>query len=341
MTGALLVLLATLATCAAVSYVLRRRSTVLPPAAAPGAGRPRCGGSCTTHGTATAVPDHPEGTPRVNEIHRPDTSPAVREGQTRQFQRDGRNFKAYEAARAGATSLDVHLQAGEIKVHVGGVDRAQVLVSTTDESGRGHSAVMNTAITENGAVLRVHVPDIKGSFSMGGGSFQVNNFGGMHIDGDVIVTGGGNVTVNGRRLGGSSSGETIAPITVEIRLPDRSAVKSDSVSASLNVTGHAARVDAKSTSGDVVVASALEVCAQTTSGDVVAENTANAQITTMSGDIDVAGLTNGAGLSTMSGDIKIEARQECSINATSMSGDIRHSGSRVNASTMSGRIRQR
>lgn len=97
------------------------------------------------------------------------------------------------------------------------------------------------------------------------------------------------------------------------------------------------------------------VVVETMSGDVITRNVSAVRAKTMSGDIEADGVTDDSALKSMSGDIRVTggtlasgsrdvARHGTSgprVTASTMSGDVSGYSVDLNASSMSGRVRNR
>lgn len=97
--------------------------------------------------------------------------------------------------------------------------------------------------------------------------------------------------------------------------------------------------------GRITVRAILEpgsrVVAKTMSGDVVTKGVTSVDAQTMSGDIRAESVSASSRFKTMSGDIRVSGENRPQVIASSMSGDVTGEGVDLNASSMSGRVRQR
>lgn len=236
------------------------------------------------------------------------------------------------AAQDGPVTLDLSLSAGRITVTVEtDRTRAEAWLVTADEDGPSADAVLDARLTADGFRLTVDVPDVPG-----GSTTVVQSGGSVHVTQSAtvvrgsmtgLVIGGGDVFVNGQRVTGNS-GIVVArggsPIHLHVKVPVGSSVSARTRSADVVTAGLLASVSARTTSGDVQVDAATTVRANT-----------------MSGDVTIESLTGPGLVNTMSGDIRAHGSESAELSASSMSGDIRTTGSvRVDASSMSGRVRR-
>ena len=140
------------------------------------------------------------------------------------------------------------------------------------------------------------------------------------------VTGGGNVTINrGQVFGHVNSMVQINGMTIV-----NGVVMNGGGYSSAGITVRA------------ITEPGSDVQVKTMSGDVVTKNVSAVRAQTMSGDIDAIAVSRGASLTTMSGDIHVsgDGTNRPPVKASSMSGDVTGAGVDLDASSMSGRVRQ-
>lgn len=229
----------------------------------------------------------------------------------------------YTATQPGPVTVDLALAAGIIRVHVDNNTHAQITICTTDADGPSADAVNNTHIHEQNGRIIAHVPGTRG---VG----VINSGGGIFVAGDsmsVIQTGYGNaVYVNGVLVqGGGAVVVGGAPIVLDAYLPVGSSLIASTTSADVETSGALDRARVETVSGDIRIGAVASPGLRTTSGGI--------EIDALSGDADVQ---------TVSGDIRINATVPCYVRASSVSGDVRTSGARIDldARSVSGRIRQ-
>ena len=144
---------------------------------------------------------------------------------------------------------------------------------------------------------------------------------------------------------GGNSGRSEGSV-LEVSVPARAAVKVDSVSASVAITGVAGRQLAVDTvSGNVTVrtASPDEASIESVSGDLDLElETASLSLDSVSGDVSVKGrVTGSVDIETVSGDADLTAGRLQRLSLSSVSGDSRvrmalAPGGRVSSDSVSG-----
>jgi hypothetical protein len=241
--------------------------------------------------------------------------------------------RTHTAAQAGPLTLDIELTAGMIRVTVEDRHRAEVTITTAQDTGPTAYAVRNATITDGAGHLTVRLPQ-----HTDGGMTQTVHTSGRGVT--VIQSGG---TVYGTVVGAIVTGGTFysgrdvtitsgnvsigAPITIDVRLPLGSSLTAGTTSADVETFG--------------VLASA-EV--RTVSGDIRIDSTGPADLRSTSGDIRVAFTGTTARAKTVSGDIRVHAlTPDATVHARSVSGDIRVTGTNVdlNARTVSGRVTTR
>lgn len=209
----------------------------------------------------------------------------------------------HTARQAGPIVLHIHTQAADVQVVADPRASGTIIeLATADADGPAVTAIRNARFRDEGR--DVHLTLTEGR---GGGTVVQN------VRGNVVV---GMTMVNGVVIGGghASSGITVRAITEP---------------------------------GSTVVV-------ETMSGDVITRNVTGVRAKTMSGDIEADGVTDDSSLSSMSGDIRVTggsiatgsrdvARRGSAgprVTASTMSGDVTGRGVDLQASSMSGRVRQ-
>lgn len=137
-------------------------------------------------------------------------------------------------------------------------------------------------------------------------------------------------------------GQGRAPeVNVRVALPQGSAVKIDTVSADVRISGQTGAVQHHSASGGVHVDHAREVSARTASGDVQCHTVeADAQISVASGDITLDVVRGSAKVTSASGDILIrEVHGDVKVQAASGDARVGTAHGSVKANTASGDLR--
>ncbi|MEU9396610.1 DUF4097 family beta strand repeat-containing protein [Streptomyces sp. NPDC048324] len=273
--------------------------------------------------------------------------------------------KTFTATADGRIWADVISSIGNVNVTVDAMlKNAEITVRTSDDEGPIADAVRNTTSrehTSNGVnVLEVHIPKINGggtfiggggfsttTMTVGGNTFTFTGSGGVSMIGNDVYMGGKKIVENGRVIaqqgtvvGGTGNGT----ITVDVRLPDLSSFRLDTVSGDLKVTGDLQILDVKSTSGDVEAMGVHTLRGNTTSGDF---EVTRVDVTSVSGDIEI-GAYNGSEfrVNSVSGDVHISATPAATgtLDVSTVSGDVTTRGAdhlRPRVSTVSGRHRRR
>lgn len=287
------------------------------------------------------------------------------------------------AETAGPVTIDAALlgHGGLVTVRAeADCERATLTIHTADEEGEAADAVRAATLRQSGTTLYAGVRGAGGTgggttIITGGGGRRVvqsvvsNNYGSTIIQTGGSITGGifgGNVVINGVRVGGS--GTTVikgsSPIEITAVVPEGSSVTGRTQSADivaegavLNVsgdtqsgdvrTGHVSKATASTQSGDIRIEQAAVIDASTQSGDIRLGRTDVVVGNTMSGDITIADFGGSARLKTMSGDIRAHATAGGDLSANTMSGDITVTATEaaladdldVRTSTMTGRVR--
>ncbi|WP_374778714.1 DUF4097 domain-containing protein (plasmid) [Streptomyces sp. NBC_01310] len=259
-------------------------------------------------------------------------------------------------------------------------ERATVTITTADEDGDAADAVKRATLRPSGTGGVVASVEGRGGSAGGttvitGGGIQSivrGNSGstiviGGNISGGNIVSGGGDVVINGVRFTGGNGATVVQgspPIEITAVVPEGSSLISRTHSADIETLGNMLHVGGHTQSGDFRVTSASQVVASTQSGDVRVEGAANIAVKTksgdirlgrtdvveadtMSGDITISDFGGSARLKTMSGDVRVHATAGGDLSATTMSGDIDVTATQaalgddldVITSSMSGRVR--
>jgi hypothetical protein len=179
------------------------------------------------------------------------------------------------------------------------------------------------------------------TFYSGSGRSTVN-FGSVSA-GRRIVIDGVDMTdvVNQRR-----AEQGIEPCRAVITVPEGSELTATTRAGNIIVSGLMAAVEATTLSGDIIIEhQAGRLVARSTSGDVLACSvTRQLQILTVSGDVKVEDMRCNASLSSVNGDITAVATAGVSVQASTVSGDIRitsagETPALVSASSVSGLVR--
>lgn len=267
---------------------------------------------------------------------------------------------------SGRVDLALDVAHGYIEVWVSASYEATQVVLSPLESSDMEAArlIADVAVIESGERLSVRLPRPRGAFGggmtvarSGGGVVVSQVFGDVHFGGSVV----GATIVNGRVISGGGVVASGGAVRVQVRLPLGSTLMVDSETASVVTTGSLPRLgfrsasgdltadtvallDVETTSGDVSVATVGLGHVRTISGDVELGASRDVVVTTTSGDVDVAELNKTAQVRTVSGDIGVHAVAPSSVDASSVSGDIRISGERgvlvaSSTRTVSGRVR--
>ncbi|MFF5809085.1 DUF4097 family beta strand repeat-containing protein [Streptomyces sp. NPDC012746] len=282
------------------------------------------------------------------------------------------------AEHTGPVTIDAALlgYAGTITVRAeSDCERATLTVRTADEEGEAADLVRDATLRQSGTGgLYASVQGKGGSTSggttiiTGGGRRVVQSFGVItgSVTGMTVI--GGNVTVNGVRIGANANGATIitgaSPIEIIAVVPEGSSVIGRTQSADiitegalLNITGHTqsgdvrtghvAKVLASTKSGDVVVDRAAHISAKSIGGDLRFGRTDVVEAETVGGDIHIADFGGTARLKTVGGDIRVHATAGGDINARTVGGDIDVTATEaalddnldVQSNTVGGRVR--
>ena len=271
-------------------------------------------------------------------------------------------------AHSGRVDLALDVAHGYVEVWTAGsYEDAQVVLSPLEpDDAEAARLIADLAVTESGEKLSVHVPRPRGASGAGmtvirsGGGVVVSQiFGDVHLGGTVV----GATIVNGRVVSAGGVFSSGGGVRVQVFLPLESTLSVESETASVVTTGSLPRLRFRSTSGDLTADRVDLVDADTTSGDVRVAVSRTAQVRTISGDVelgaaddvvvnttsgdvDVAELAKTAGVRSVSGDISVHAVAPSSVDAHTVSGDIRITAERgvmvaSSTRTVSGRVRNR
>lgn len=115
---------------------------------------------------------------------------------------------------------------------------------------------------------------------------------------------------------------------LEIRLPLRSKVQIETVSAEIIAGDVQGELDARSVSGDIAISGRpAEITAQTVSGEItVAAQSDKARVESVSGDLRLEGLRGTLTVSTISGEVSFNGGQCERLRFSSVSGDLSFTG---------------
>jgi hypothetical protein len=210
----------------------------------------------------------------------------------------------HTARQAGPITLHITAQSADVEIVADPrVTGTIIELSTADTEGPAVTAIRNARFRDDGRDVHLTLTEGQGSTVIRGAQV-FGNVGGMTIVNGVVMGGGGY----------ASSGITVRAITEP---------------------------------GSAVVV-------ETMSGDVVTRNVSAVRAKTMSGDIEADGVTDDSSLKSMSGDIRVTGGAVATgsrdvaqrgttgprVSASTMSGDVTGRGVDMNASSMSGRVRQ-
>lgn len=192
--------------------------------------------------------------------------------------------------------------------------------------------------TDTGDRLDVRFPDPPGG-SGGHGNIFVQG-GSLHVSGVSIIN--GDVVMNGVRAGGGG-------LNVTAIVPPGSSVTLRTKTADATVIARRDEIPSlafSTTSGDLNTQGVGNVEAHSISGDVEADEATGAQVNTTSGDIELTRLRGNVNIRTVSGDIDAHCLVSATIQANTVSGDVKVSSEPgvtpdVRASTVSGKTRVR
>lgn len=135
---------------------------------------------------------------------------------------------------------------------------------------------------------------------------------------------------------------------LQLRVPARSQLALDAVSADIRVSDTSGRIDAKSVSGDVeLMVGSGEINASTVSGDLKVQAPAyKTSLNSVSGDLTATGLRGTLSADTVSGNLSLAGGSFKALKLQSVSGDLDlklglDDGGTLNAETLSGDIELR
>lgn len=259
----------------------------------------------------------------------------------------------------GAVNLNVDLTSGVIDVRASDIegDVAQVTLEPMfvgDEVAVG--LIERAEIHMSANAVRVHVPPPPNVGSVVGMQtvYGSNNIVVGNVIGNVVSVGDvyGGITIGGGRgvqVGGAVHiGGSPGQVRVTVTVPTASHVTAKTVSADMIATavGNAefAEVVFTSKSGDLTAVGARRVNAHSISGNITADGAEWMHANSTSGDIRAESLAGNLDARSVSGDVRAHAVVDCSITASSVSGDInitRKAGVMVSvdAGSVSGRVR--
>lgn len=251
--------------------------------------------------------------------------------------------KTLTAENAGPVIADITCPVGRINVTVDpALKCAEVEITGTGDASS--KAARDSHVTERFSAgvryLLVDVPKPQGTvgvqtnvFASSGNvvSFSSNgvvmNGNSVTIGGVEVVRDGVVVAQQGMRVDGVDGG-----ITVDVKIPEGSSVRINTLSGNCVVHGHAYRVDAHSASGSIEVESAQIVDLAAASGAVrVGRLDSKGDLGTVSGSITVGRyLGTRLNVESVSGEISVSATPEASgqMNVSTVSGAIATSGAR-------------
>lgn len=239
--------------------------------------------------------------------------------------------RSVRAQQSGPVQLHVKSMSVDVQVVVDPTAKeGEVTVSTTDDTGTSADIVNKARLSADGTRLTAELDEAAGGVTVinqRGGGFSSVSIGGRNSR--VVATGGGVVMVGGRIVSGGQNVTVIeggSPITIVARVPAGSSVSGSSECGNLETRGGPlAQVSFSSQCGDVEVSEAQSV-----------------NLNSMSGDVRVDRLTGSGMIKSMSGNCDVYGPDNSSAIASTMSGDVTYGGGiRVDASTMSGRVRNR
>jgi hypothetical protein len=231
----------------------------------------------------------------------------------------------------GPVALTFKSTAADLNVAAEERADAVVTVATEDDEGPSADAVNKAVLRVDGSRLTVEIDEGSGGglTIVSGRNISVGrNFGVVagSVHGDVIMTGGRSVTINGVTVSGSGGIQIGgSPIYVRAQVPTGSSVSGRSQSGGLDTTGRLNTVAFSSQSGGTYVDEANSV-----------------NVNSQSGSHHVTTLTGSGNLNTMSGNVDVHGPASASANASTMSGNVTFTGGiRGEGSSMSGRVRNR
>ncbi|NGY06763.1 DUF4097 family beta strand repeat-containing protein [Solimonas terrae] len=132
---------------------------------------------------------------------------------------------------------------------------------------------------------------------------------------------------------------------LELRVPARTQLAIDAVSADVRVSDTSGNIDARSVSGDVLLTvGSGEIKASTVSGDLTVRAPAyKTSLNSVSGDLSASGVRGSLDADTVSGDLSLDGGSFSAVKLQSVSGDLNlklglDDGGTLSAETLSGDI---
>lgn len=245
---------------------------------------------------------------------------------------------------SGPVSLVLGLAVGEVEVVAEGREDAVVELSPVVAGDEvAEDLIARAEGSSRGEVFEVRVPYPEpvhiGSTTFGPGAAGTVT---------AVFSGSGSVTVfNGPVVSGGAVVHQVSTggaVRVVARVPMRSVLCTETLSASVRAGDGLREVEAQSKSGAVEVGAVEQVSAHTISGAVRVGESADVAVKTVSGSIRVLRLTGSAQAKTVSGSVDIHAAGDSRVQAKTVSGSIEVTaadGARVqcHTKTVSGRVR--
>ena len=194
----------------------------------------------------------------------------------------------------------------------------------------------DTLVDETAAMSaegRVSVSNVAGSVTVTGwerSEVRVSGELGENVEALDIESDGRNVTIEVRHDGdkrkGWDWGNRDHDATLTVRVPVRSTLEIDTVSATIEVSDHAGRQRISSVSGNIeMVLGEVESRVKSISGQIEARGrdvSIEAGLESVSGDVEVIGFRGDIELETVSGDIELSDARVRDSDVESVSGDI-------------------
>lgn len=235
-------------------------------------------------------------------------------------------------------ALSIEVGSGLVEVRTDATRPAAVRAEPmTPDDKVALDLISRARLTDTGDRLDLVIPNPPAS-----GSGGVNIAGGG-FSGNVVIM-GGDVVINGQRVGGGS-------VYVTAIVPPGSSVSVRTRTADARIYGvrradrnELTHVGFISTSGGLDATGADTINARTVSGDIEARDALSVQANTTSGDIELPDLRGGANLGTVSGDIGGHCLTSATVSASAVSGDVRFTSApgvtaNVAGRTVSGKVR--
>ena len=140
----------------------------------------------------------------------------------------------------------------------------------------------------------------------------------------AVRMGRGRVIVNGVDVTAAVAAAAPEPVRLAVTLPAGSAVAAEVGAGMLTVRGELPAAEVTTTSADVDIDITEDARVRTVSGDITARTVASsAHLRSVSGDIGIDAAAGPVTAETTSGDITVHAAEPVTIDAASVSGDIR------------------